>query len=271
MSADLPLPSAPWLQPDDLADGSHALVEEHAGAIVAAGIRRSSASQATQDPAEFSCLPGYGEELLRALADADQRPIVLRILPGTPEDQATTRVGSIVIQSVPAAYVPTDHPEVAAWARANAGPTSSGTDHPMAQLVDLWVDAYVRMHGSWAPVTNLDALRQVQTRQLERLLDRERTQVSSISGSPVAATFVFGPVDGTFIPVLMSLDHEHADLEMAARASVAAALEAVHPAPVEFDGHADDPTYLAIIEDIPRRGPGVLTPMQLVQIGPAAQ
>ncbi len=78
--------------------------------------------------------------------------------------------------------------------------------------------------------------------------------MSSIGGSPVAATFVFGPLDGTFIPVLMSLDHEHANLEMAARASVAAALEAVHPAPVEVDGHADDATYLAIIEHIPRRG-----------------
>lgn len=67
--------------------------------------------------------------------------------------------------------------------------------------------------------------------------------MSSIGGSPVAATFVFGPLDGIFIPVLMSLDHEHADLGMAARASVAAALEAVHPAPVEFDGHADDPQH----------------------------
>lgn len=98
------------------------------------------------------------------------------------------------------------------------------------------------------------------------MLHRGRTRVATVADVPVAATFVFGPYDGTFMPVLMIIEPAQLVMEAAARASVAAALEAVRPAPVEFDGYADDPTYLAILHDIPERRAGALTPMELVQI-----
>lgn len=71
------------------------------------------------------------------------------------------------------------------------------------------------------------------------------------------------------MPVRVVADPDHPLAAYAAAATVAAMLRAVAPTPVEFDGQTDDPVYLRILQAIPQRRTGTLTPVDLVRIKPS--
>lgn len=273
LPADLPLEHVPWLVPDDDLQDGHCLVQEVDGRIAAAGLRRASRTQATQDGAEFFCEDGYGTDLIRELAGREERPIVLRVIPGTAAAAAVDQVRSQVLQSVPAAYFPTDHPEVHAWAkhqleaaRSSGINLKAGTDFTMDELLDMWMAPYPRMHESWAPTSDVEATREAFRGRFKQDLHLDRTVIASHEGRAVAATFTVGPFDGTYMPIMMELQLSHRMSEPSARASIAAMLTRTSPTPVEFDGHADEPVYMRILETIPQRSAGARTPMNLIQI-----
>lgn len=273
VAADLTAVPAPWLIPDDELESGVSFVEEADGRVVAAGVRRFTETGTTRDGVELSCEDGYGTELLRRLAQAADRPVIVRILPGSAEEIAAQAAGGRVIQSVPAAYFETAHPEVQAWAqshvvRAQAADlsTSFGTAYVLDDLLDLWMPPYVRMHESWSPTHDVQATRDAFARRFAQDLDRDRTTVVNNGGTPLAAVFTVGPVDGTYMPILIEVDPSDPATGLACRLAIAEMLLATPPTPVEFDGHADEPTYMAILEEMPRRCPGKLTPMNLVEI-----
>lgn len=273
LPSDLTDAPVPWLIPDEDLDDGACLVEEVDHQLVAAGLRRRSRTKATQDSAEFWCRPGHGTQLLRELAGTDERPIVVRIIPGTPAQPAAEAAGGRVIQAVPAAYFPTDHPEVQAWAKAQLDqpPTpelrlATGDQYSLEELLDMWMAPYLRMHQDWAPTSDVEATRQAFAGRFAEDLDLERTTLAVIDDRPVAAVFTVGPFDGTFMPIMIQVDHQHPRGEQAATAAIASMLIRSTPTPVEFDGHADEPVYMSILEQIPRRSSGTLTPMNLVEI-----
>lgn len=271
--SDLTDAPVPWLIPhEDVTEGT-CLVEEVDNHLVAAGRRRRSRAKATQDSAEFWCRPGHGTQLLRELAGTDERPIVVRIIPGTPAEPAAQAAGGRVIQAVPAAYFPTAHPQVQAWAQAQLDRSqsaalrlASGDQYTLDELLDMWMAPYLRMHEDWAPTGDVEATREAFARRFAQDLDLARTTVAVIDDRPVAAVFAVGPFDGTLMPILIQIDDHHPRAEESARAAIAGMLVRSTPTPVEFDGHADEPVYMSILEQIPQRSRGTLTPMNLVQI-----
>lgn len=267
---DSPLP---WLVPDaDVVDGT-CLVEVVEGRVVAAGLRRAGRTGSPQDGAELSCEEGHGAELLRQLAAAADRPLLVRVLPGTPEETAVGAAGGRVVQSVPAAYVPTDHPDVREWAvAALEGAAGLGVEVVTAdgsstdELLDLWMAPFLRMHEGWSPVGDPTALRERFRARFDADLVRGCSALASTDEGVVAAVLTFGPYDGTLMPLLVHVRPGSPAREVAARTAVAATLAAAAPVPVEFDGHADDPVYMAVLEKIPQRRAGALTPMHLVEV-----
>jgi hypothetical protein len=273
VAADLATVPAPWLVPDGELESGVSLVEEADGRVVAAGVRSFTRTGATRDGVELYCEDGFGAELLRRLAQAAGRPVLLRVLPGTAEEKAAQAAGGRVVQSVPAAYFDTDRSEVQAWARTHvtrareAGLTSGfGSAYDLEDLLDLWMVPYLRMHRSWSPTDDVQATRDAFARRFTQDLDRERTTIVRHGGTVLAAVFTFGPFHGTYLPVLMQIDPGDPATGLAGRLAVAGMLVATRPTPVEFDGHADEPTYLAILEEMPGRRPGRLTPMNLVEV-----
>lgn len=273
VASDLSAVPAPWLIQDDELESGVSLVEEADGQVVAAGVRHFTRTDATRDGVELYCEHGYGAELLRRLAQAAERPVMVRILPGSTEEIAAQAVGGRVIQSVPAAYFETAHPEVLAWAQTHVAraqdaglSTSFGTAYGLDDLLDLWMSPYVRMHESWSPTHDVQATRDAFARRFAQDLDCDRTTVVSKGSIPLAAVFTVGPLEETYMPILVEMDPSDPATSLASRLAVAEMLLATQPTPVEFDGHADEPTYMAILEQMPRRGPGKLTPMNLVEI-----
>lgn len=263
----------PWLVPDHEVDGGACLVDEVDGHLVAAGLRRRARTKATQDGAELWCARGHGLQLLRDLAGAGERPVVIRVIPGTPAATAIEAAGGRIIQSVPAAYFPSAHADVQAWAQEQLGLSrpgvhvESGDQYSLEDLVDMWMAPYLRMHENWAPTGDVEATRQAFATRFANDLDMRCTTVAVIDERPVAAVFTIGPFDGVFMPVLIQIDDQHPDQEQAAKAALAAMLIRATPTPVEFDGHADEPIYLSILGQIPHRSNGKLTPMNLIEIG----
>lgn len=208
-------------------------------------------------------------------ATHENRPVVLRVLPGTPTAAAVADLeGTEVIQSIPAAAVPTGHADVLEWARARLEEAGhggvelrTGMAFTTEELLGLWMGAYLPMHGSWAPVADADAARELFRGVLADVLDVERTFVACVDGQPVAATFL-NAFDGALVPLMVETEPGHRAGETAAAASMAAMLRAVSPRPVEFEGHADEPVYMRILETIPHRSAGALTPMDMVRIAP---
>lgn len=273
LPSDLIDAPVPWLVADDEVEGGSCLVEKVDGQLVAAGLRRPARAKAAQDGAELWCTPGHGARLLRDLARAGERPIVIRVLPGTPDEVAAQEAGGRVIQAVPAAYVPTAHPEVQVWAHDQLAQSqaagvriATGDMYSLDELLDLWMTPYLRMHEDWAPTGDVDATRQAFAGRFAQDLDPGRTTVALIGGRPVAAVFTVGPFDGVLMPILIQVDDGHPWLEQAAGAAVASMLTRSAPTPVEFDGHADQPIYMRILERIPQRSSGNLTPMNLIEI-----
>ncbi|MFK5583588.1 hypothetical protein [Serinicoccus sp. LYQ131] len=241
--------------------------------VVAAGVRRPAQTKATQDSAELWCAPGHGTQLVRDLASAGERPIVIRVIPGTPAATAVEAAGGRVIQSVPAAYVPSAHPAVQAWAEQHLAPSrtegvhiDTGDRYSLDDLLDMWMTPYLRMHEDWAPTGDVEATRQAFARRFAQDLDVRRTTVAVIGGQPVAAVFTVGPFDGTLMPVLIQIDDRHPGRKRAATAAVATMLIRATPIPVEFDGHADEPVYMNILHRIPERSSGNRTPMNLTEV-----
>ena len=71
LATDLPLDGAPWLVPDaELGEEDHSVVEEHAGAVVAAGLRRRSRTTTAFDGVELYCQDGHGAEVLQSVPTA---------------------------------------------------------------------------------------------------------------------------------------------------------------------------------------------------------
>ncbi|QFG68704.1 hypothetical protein [Ornithinimicrobium pratense] len=273
LPSDIAPLTIPWLTPDEDLESGVSLVEEVGGRLVAAGVRHFTRTKAAQDAAELYCEEGHGAPLLRELATAAKRPIMLRIIPGTPAESAAAAAGARVIQSVPAAYFPTTHAQVQDWARRQLDlaekeetKVAPGSHFSMDVLLDLWMAPYLRMHASWAPTQDVHATRESFGARFAQDLDLERTRIATVDGGPVAAVFTVGPFDGTFMPILIEIKPEHPGRERAARAAIASMLTATAPTPVEFDGHADEPVYMRILKEIPQRTRGKLTPMNLVEI-----
>lgn len=84
LETDLPVDGAPWLVPDIDLDVGRSLVEESDGRIVAAGLLRWSRVSAGLGQVELFCREGHGTDVLRAFAADEHRPMLLRVLPGTP-------------------------------------------------------------------------------------------------------------------------------------------------------------------------------------------
>lgn len=255
-------------------EGGVCLVDEVDGDLVAAGLRRPARTKATQDSAELWCTPGHGTHLVRDLANAGERPIVIRVIPVTPAATAVEAAGGRVIQSVPAAYFPSAHADVQAWAqeqlelsRTAGVQIDSGDGYALDDLLDMWMTPYLRMHEGWAPTGDVEATRQAFARRFAQDLDVRRSTVAVIDGQPVAAVFTVGPFDGALMPVLILIDDRHPGRERAATAAVATMFIRAAPIPVEFDGHADEPVYMNILQRIPQRSNGNLTPMNLIEIG----
>lgn len=273
--SDLPVDGAPWLVPDAELEGGRSLVEEHDCRIVAAGLLKWSRASTGLGMVELFCEEGHGTDVLRAFAADEDRRILLRVLPGTPTAAAVARLGGTeVVQSIPAGAVPTGHPDVHAWVRTRLEAADRermqllpGSEFGLEELLDLWIDAYLPMHQTWAPVTDVDALRDGFATWFAEGLDPENTfVVSAEDGQPVAATFMVGELDGVLVPSMIQVQRGHPAAETGAAASMAAVLRAVGPRPVEFEGHADEPLYLRILESIPHRTSGRITPMHMVQI-----
>lgn len=263
-----------WLLPaDELGDEGTSLVEEVGGHVVAAGLRRFTTTGARQDAVELHCERGHGGALLRELARAADRPILLRVIPGTPSEDAATQAGGRVVQSVPAAYFDTSHPDVQAWAHQQLDSAElaglrleSGVGLDMETLLDMWMSPYLRMHEGWAPTQDVQAMRESFRRRFTATLDRQRTAVTMHGEERLAAVFAVGPFDGVLMPILVEIEPQDPHCEVAARAAIATTLTQADPLPVEFDGHADEPTFMSILEEIPQRSSGTLTPMNLVEI-----
>lgn len=274
LSSDLPVDGAPWLQADaDLAE-SRSLVEEAEGRLVAAGLRRRGRGDAEMDLVELVCEPGHGAELLRALVVEHERPVFVRVVPGTPKADAVAEVGhGEVLQSLPPAAVPTDHPDVHAWAhgRLEAAERAGvevrpGTERTMDELLDLWMEAYVPAHEGFAPVKDVDATREMFRSWFEDSLDRASSFIARADGRTVAATMMTAEIDGILVPNMLELSPGRPQAETGAAACVAATLLAVSPRPVEFEGHVDQALYMTVVGMIPHRSAGVLTPMDMVRI-----
>ncbi|MFX0538118.1 hypothetical protein ACQBAT_03170 [Ornithinimicrobium sp. Y1847] len=270
LHSDLDDSSPAWLVPAADLEQGVSLVEEVDGRVVAAGVRRFTRTGASRDGVELHCHDGHGSILLRQLADAAESPVLVRVIPGTPMEVAATEAGGRVVQSVPAAYVDTSHPDVREWADRHAsldgGVVTSGEDLTLDELVDLWMAPYLRMHEGWAPTEDVAATRASFRRRFAEALDTGRTSIARVDGAPLAAVFVVGPFDGILMPILIEVEPDHPMAESAARAAVARALASADPHPVEFDGHADEPTYLRILLDIPQRSSGALTPVDLIEL-----
>lgn len=273
--SDLPVGDAPWLQPDADLDESRSLVEVVAGEVVAAGLRRRGGPDADVDLVELACRPGRGADLLRALVAEDERPVMLRVVPGTPKAEAVAVVGHVeVMQSLPPGAIPTDHPDVLAWsherlARAEREQLAlaSGTDFTLEELLDIWMAAYVPAHEGFLPVKDADATREMFRRWFAERLDREPSFVARDGdGHVVAATMMTAEIDGVLVPNLVEVSPGHPASETAASACVAATVLTVSPRPVEFEGHVDQPLYMSVMEMVPHRSAGVLTPMDMVRI-----
>lgn len=274
VATDLPIDGAPWLVPDADLDGGHSLLEEHAGQVVAAGLRRRTRSTTAFDGAELFCQPGHGTAVLRALVAADEgRPIGLRVLPGTATSAAVAEVGGAeVLQRIPAGAVPTDHADVQEWARGRLEDAEQagielrdGSEYTVEELLDLWMSAYLRMHERWAPVSDENVMREVFRGMFADTLRAQDTFVAVGAGQPVAATFM-NAFDGALVPLMIETAPGHPVVETAAAASMAAMIRNVSPHPVEFEGHADEPTYMRILVSIPHVAAGDLTPMDFVRI-----
>lgn len=280
LPTDLPLDGAPWLVPDaELGEDGYSVVEEHSGRVVAAGLRRRSRSTTRFDMIELHCEDGHGAEVLRALAAWDERrSLVLRVLPGTPTAAAVAEVGGgQVLQSVPAGAIPAGHGDVQEWAAERLGEAAragvelrTGMQYTTEELLDLWMDAYLRMHERWAPVADVQRTREVLRRSLADTLDAEGTFVASVDGRPVAVTFL-NAYDGALVPLMVEAEPGHPAAETAAAASMAAMLRQVSPRPVEFEGHVDEPVFMRVLETVPHRSAGALTPMDMVRIDPVGQ
>lgn len=277
LATDVPLDGAPWLVPDaELGEEGLSVVEEQSGRVVAAGLRRRSRSTTRFDGIELYCEDGHGAEVLRTLAAWDERrPVVLRVLPDTSNAAAVVAVGGgQVLQSVPAGAVPAGHADVQEWAGARLEEAAqagvelrTGMQHTTDELLDLWMDAYLRMHERWAPVADAQHMREVFRRLFADTLDAGGTFVARVGGQPVAATFL-NAYEGALVPLMVEVQPGHPAAETAAAASMAAMLSSVTPHPVEFEGHVDEEVYMRILETLPHRSAGRLTPMDLVQVTP---
>jgi hypothetical protein len=262
-----------WLIPDGEFDYGVSMVEEAQRRVVAAGVRRFTRTGASRDGVDFYCEAGHGSQLLRKLATAAERPIILRIIPGTPAETAASKAGGRVVQSVPAAFFDTSHRDVQTWAQQQLDLASnrkltlrSGEEYSVDELLDLWMPPYLRMHQAWAPPQDVQAARGAFRGLFAQDLDRTCTVIAHLDGQPLAAVFTIGPFDGARMPILVEIERRHPGCALAARAVIAMMLTTAHPLPVEFDGHADEPTYMRILEEIPHRTSGNLTPMNLVEI-----
>lgn len=122
------------------------------------------------------------------------------------------------------------------------------------------------MHETWAPVTDVNALREGFSKWFADGFDTKNTFVASAEDQPVAETFLIDGQEGVPVPGLSLVQRRHPAAETGAAASMAAVLRAVSPQTVEFEGHADEPLYMRILESIPHRSAGTLTPMHIVRI-----
>ncbi|GGK75899.1 hypothetical protein GCM10011509_25610 [Ornithinimicrobium pekingense] len=262
------------MQPDAGLGESRSLVEEVDGRVVAAGLRvRSTRDDA--DLVELMCEPGHGAELLRALVAADDRPVWLRVVPGTPTAHAVAEVGHVeVMQSLPPAAIPSGDPDVHAWAHGRLGSAERdgivlrrGTELTLDQLLDLWMEAYLPAHESFAPVKDVAETRETFRTWFSRGLDREATFVALAGdGRALAGSMMTSEIDGILVPAMIELAPEHPSGTTGAAACVAATLLAVSPRAVELEGHVDQRLYMSVLETIPHRSAGVLTPMDMVRI-----
>lgn len=273
MPSDLLDLTLPWLVPDSDLDHGVSMVEEKEGQVVAAGIRWFTRTGASRDLVNLHCHDGYGSGLLSELASAADSPIMLRVIPGTPQEAAAQAAGGQVVQSVPAAFFDTAHQDVRDWTReqrelASRGNLSvrTGDEYDLDELLDLWMAPYLRMHDSWAPTQDAQAARESFRARFTQDLDKQRTMIVGLEAQPLAAVFTVGPFDGVLMPILTEVEPGHPASEAAARVAIASMLAAANPLPVEFDGHADEPTYMRILESIPQRASGKLTPMDLIEI-----
>ncbi|WP_289018368.1 hypothetical protein [uncultured Ornithinimicrobium sp.] len=273
--SDLPVDGAPWMEPDADLGESRSLVEEVDGEVVAAGLRRRGAPDDDVDLVELACRPGRGADLLKALVAEDDRPVMLRVVPGTPKAEAVAVVGHVeVMQSLPPGAIPTDHPDVLAWSHEGLSAAelerltlTPATDFTVEQLLDLWMVAYVPAHEGFLPVKDADATREKFRRWFAERLDRESSFVARDGdGHVVAATMMTAEIDGVLVPSLVEVWPGHPVAETAASACVAATVLAVSPRPVEFEGHVDQALYMSVMEMVPHRSAGVLTPMDMVRI-----
>lgn len=273
--SDLPVDGAPWLEPDADLGGSRSLVEEVDGQVVAAGLRRRGGPDADVDLVELACLPGRGADLLRALVAEDERPVMLRVVPGTATAEAVAVVGHVeVMQSLPPGSIPTSHPDVLAWSKERLATAererlalAPGTDFTLEELLDLWMVAYVPAHQGFLPVKDAEATRAMFRTWFVESLDREASFVARAGdGHVVAATMMTAEIDGILVPNLVEVSPGHPASQTAASACVAATVLAVSPRSVEFEGHVDQALYLSVMEMVPHRSAGVLTPMDMVRI-----
>ena len=274
VSSDLPVDGAPWLRPDAEAGPGHSLVEEVDGRVVAAGLRVRSTRSDT-DLVELACEPGHGAELLRALLVEDDRPVWTRVVPGTSKADAVARVGHTeVMQSLPPASIPAGHPDVHGWGhgRLEAAERDGivlrrGTELTLEELLDLWMEAYLPAHEDFMPVTDVEATREVFRTWFTRSLDREASFVAhAADGRALAGTVLASEIDDVLVPTVIELSPEHPLGVTGAAACVAATLLAVSPRAVELEGHVDQVLYMSVLETIPHRSAGVLTPMDMVRI-----
>lgn len=273
LSSDLPLDGAPWLEPDTEIGESRSLVDEVDGRVVAAGLRLRS-RKSDRDMVELACDPGQGTELLRALITDDERPVMLRVVPGTSKADAVAALGGgEVLQSLPPAAVPSGHPDVQDWARQRLAAAERagvelrpGAEHTLDELLDLWMQAYLPMHESWAPVTDVAATREMFRTAFTESLNTAATFVAHTDGHALAATLTTAELDGIPVPCMIELAPGHTAVEAGAAASMAAVLMALSPRSVEFEGHVDEPLYMRILQTIPHTGAGALTPMDLVRM-----
>ncbi|MGC5584794.1 hypothetical protein [Ornithinimicrobium sp. W1665] len=273
--SDLPVDGAPWLEPDADLGESRSLVEEVHGEVVASGLRRRGGPDADVDLVELACQPGRGADLLRALVAEDERPVMLRVVPGTPKAEAVAVVGHVeVMQSLPPGAIRTSHPDVLAWSQERLAKAererlalAPGTDFTLEELLDLWMVAYVPAHQGFLPVKDVEATREAFRTWFAGSLDREASFVARAGdGRAVAATMMTAVIDGILVPNMVDVSPGHPASQTAAAACVAATILAVSPRPVEFEGHVDQALYMSVMDMVPHRSAGVLTPMDMVRI-----
>lgn len=268
-SADHDVVPAAWRSGPPL-DGVHVLVEEHEGRVVVAGRRRSSPLHTVHESLEL-VVPhqGCGAALLGALAAISLRPMLLRGVPGTIEHALALEAGARVVQRVPAGRVPSG-PAARAWSRTHAGPTRRGDELSLEELVHAWVTAYEHGHDEWSPVAERDVLIARSTPFVAERVDRPGSRVAvDVHGAPVALSMVAGEVaDSVVLATVQEVRPDHPQLLAAVGAVMAAVLDGVAPAAMEFDGHESDASYARLLQTVPGRTSSELTPMELLQVPP---